>query len=493
MTKHVFVPAAVVFVLASGCYVGVADTYLVFDGGADPGRGCSAFTCGAHARCDASLGRCVCDDGYHWSGGRCVTDTTSESCEGVDCGGHGTCFVIPDGRAVCNCEKGYESIGRGCVPEIIVENGPDAGSAQDAGDASDVPVQVADKWRFVVAHYEETYAIADDGSLWHWGLNMYDAFQNDPIRSPARKGSDHDWAFVNGGIGETCGIKEDGSLWCWGANGDGRLGDGTTVDALDPVPVGADNLWRSVAIENIHACAVDIEGMLWGWGWNKMGQLGIGRFENEVYSTPQHGSDRDWLSVEVGVGHSCAIRNDRTAWCWGWNGFGQVGDGTGADRSSPVAVAAEGPWLALSPGGWHTCGLKDDGSAWCWGSNDHGELGDGSTVKQRTTPGPVMQTGRFVALDSGESAVCAVGDDQTLWCWGSLDSSDFPEPPTPVRLTGDAGWLSVSVGRGHACALKADETLWCWGEYGLGQVGHGAVPEDDRSWAPLPVKIVRAR
>jgi hypothetical protein len=244
--KHVAIAFVVAGAVLSGCYVGT-DTYIFFDGGQSDKDPCISSRCGAHGRCDPTTSACDCDEGYLWTSAGCVPDVQTESCDGVNCSGHGTCFVIRDGRAVCDCEKGYESYGISCIQEIVVEF-PDAGSPVDAGDSPDVPTHVEDRWQSVVAHYGETYAIADDGSLWHWGLNNYDAFFNEPIRSPVRKGGDSDWASVNGGIADTCGIKTDGSLWCWGGNGEGQLGDGTKVDSLDPVPVGTDHAWRSVAI-----------------------------------------------------------------------------------------------------------------------------------------------------------------------------------------------------------------------------------------------------
>ncbi len=101
---------------------------------------------------------------------------------------------------------------------------------------------------------------------------------------------------------------------------------------------------------------------------------------------------QDWASISAGYDHTCGVRTDGTAWCWGWNSDGQLGDGTTTKRKSPVRVGTANNWDSISAGNYdHTCGVRTNGTAWCWGQNGYGQLGDGTTTK-RLSPVQVVPT-----------------------------------------------------------------------------------------------------
>ncbi len=87
----------------------------------------------------------------------------------------------------------------------------------------------------------------------------------------------------------------------------------------------------------------------------------------------------------AGGTNTCARRTDGTAWCWGNNQYGRLGDGTTTNRSAPTQVAGLSNVTALDAGDYHTCARRTDGTAWCWGRADFGQIGDGATT-QRLTP-----------------------------------------------------------------------------------------------------------
>ena len=142
---------------------------------------------------------------------------------------------------------------------------------------------------------------------------------------------------ISAGSYHTCTILDDGTVRCWGGNEFGQLGDGTQVDRLTLTEVGLD-------------------------------------------------SGRMAISVSSGQRHTCAVLDDASLKCWGDNSYGQLGDGSTTQSSSPVSVGLSGVPVQVSSGKWHSCAILDDASLECWGRNDDGQLGDGSN-SHRSSPG----------------------------------------------------------------------------------------------------------
>ena len=291
--------------------------------------------------------------------------------------------------------------------------------------------------------------------------------------------------------GRRCAVA--GRLWCWGKNNNLGLGFADGLDRRLPTQVGSATNWATVSMSNLHTCATRTDGTLWCWGDNSAGALGDGSPENTLRQTlGRVGTANDWSFVSAGWFHSCAIKSDRSLWCWGMNGLGEVGDGTTTNRLTPVRVGSGSDWLTVSSGQYQTCGLRSGGTLWCWGGNDEGQLGIGSvepgsltsTMGVHPSPNQVGAGSVWTAVAAGENTTCAVRTDQTLWCWGAnrhgelADASAQSNVGSPVRLP-SSGWQSVGVGQVHVCALKTDRTIWCWGDNFTGQLGDGT--NDPRS------------
>jgi len=158
-----------------------------------------------------------------------------------------------------------------------------------------------------------------------------------------------------------------------------------------PVRVGSGNTWVMAAAGCIvadtrsHSLALKSDGTLWSWGWNYYGQLGDGTYTNRNVPV-RVGTDNDWTSISAGGMHSLAIKRSGTLWSWGSNEYGQLGNGdnTYSNKNIPVPVSSGTPWAAVSAGIWHSVGLKVTGTIWTWGNNDSGQLGDGSFVETNT-------------------------------------------------------------------------------------------------------------
>lgn len=245
------------------------------------------------------------------------------------------------------------------------------------------PVKVLNDVKSVEAGDRYTIAIKEDGTLWAWGKNNYgqlgDGTTTDRL-TPVKVMSGVKSVAAGGNLhpcAHTMAIKEDGSLWAWGANGDGQLGDGTTIMRLTPVQVM--NGVKSVAAKMDHTFAVREDGTLWAWGWCFYGELGDGTSRGVVTPVQVMSGIK---SVTAGQLHTLAIKEDGTLWAWGDNEYGQLGDGTTSIRLSPIQVMSS--VKSVAAGGYHTLAIKEDGTLWAWGYNSKGQLGDGSTTNRAT-------------------------------------------------------------------------------------------------------------
>ncbi len=238
-------------------------------------------------------------------------------------------------------------------------------------------------------------ALKSDGTLWAWGNNSHgqlgDGTKADKT-IPVRIGKDMKWVAIATGRDHSLALKSDGTLWAWGNNSHGQLGDGTKADKTVPVRIGKDKKWIEIEAGDLHSVGLQSDGTLWAWGNNSDGQLGDGTTIDKT-APVQIGKDAAWARVSAGAFHTVALKKDMTLWAWGNNSHGQLGDGTTAAKTAPIRIGTEARWVAVSAGDYHTLALYlCDGclatsTLWAWGYNDYGQLGDGTTT-DKTSPGP---------------------------------------------------------------------------------------------------------
>ncbi len=322
--------------------------------------------------------------------------------------------------------------------------------------------------------------VMSDGTLWAWGLNnngqLGDGTSTSRL-SPVQIGKSSKWISVAAGYSHSLAQKSDGTLWAWGYNGYGQLGDGTSTNRFSPVQVGTDNKWVSVAAGEFHSLALKSDGTLWAWGDNGYGQLGDGT--NTFRLSPvQVGTDNKWVSIAAGVVNSLALKSDGTLWAWGYNHDGEIGDGTSQNnRLAPVQVGIGYSWVAVAAGGFHSIAKKTDGTLWTWGWNGWGQLGDG-TYNTRLSPVQIGVATNWSTVAAGFNHTLALKSDGTLWSWGTNDNGQIGDNTTQTRLTptqigNDTSWLTVIAGNAYSIATKTDSTVWAWGLNGSGQFGDG--------------------
>ncbi len=281
------------------------------------------------------------------------------------------------------------------------------------------------------------------------------------------------------GARHTCVADGDGALSCWGSDAFGQFGDGQlTNPSAIPQPVPVPGYVTDVAANNRNTCARSPDGNLWCWGWNAYGQVGTGTTAPVQYPQLVGGPlAGNTAQIAAGDRHNCATSTNGTAWCWGYNPEGNLGDGTRTDRSAPVQVSGLEGVVRVTAGTLHSCALKNDGTVWCWGANNYGQLDDGANARSKL-PVEVALTSPAVDVCASAFSSCALDAAGVVRCWGRNDLGVLGTGSFTVQSTIGAAQLpqaakSIACGHHHACAVLADGSAWCWGFNGYGQVGDG--------------------
>lgn len=240
-----------------------------------------------------------------------------------------------------------------------------------------------------------------------------------------------------------------------------------------------------------HACALGSDGSAWCWGDNTFGALGDGStvsFQPRYSSGPVRVVGSDWTAISAAGADTCGLRDDATAWCWGDRT--SMGMTDPSEAGTPQQVP--GAWSQVSRGASHACGVRTDGTGWCWGDNGWGQLGQ---AEPAFSAAPLQVPGTWLELVAGfgyaTPTTCGIRSDHSAWCWGvgssgQLGNGATDSSVTPVQVAGDHQWSSLSVGGSHACGLDTAGAPWCWGANQDGRLGDGTFTERT---APVEVTI----
>ena len=265
--------------------------------------------------------------------------------------------------------------------------------------------------------------IKADSRVACWGDN--DNGQADPTSSPQGVDADTGFIAISAGDGHTCGIKADSAVVCWGDN-DNAQADPTSADG-----VNANTGFLALSAGGAHSCGIKADSRVACWGDNDNGQA-------DPTSGPRGvNANTRFLALSAGGAHSCGIKADSRVACWGDNDNGQA-DPT----SSPQGVDADTGFIAISAGGapadrhpgnaagGHTCGIRADGGAACWGLNSDERINPASAVA-------VSANTKFLALSAGGAHNCAIKADGAAACWGVNSAAQASPPPDDLSQTPD--------------------------------------------------------
>jgi alpha-tubulin suppressor-like RCC1 family protein len=298
-----------------------------------------------------------------------------------------------------------------------------------------------------------------------------------------------------------CAILDDNSLKCWGMNDYGQIGNGSTWATTNTPPgittptlvnVGFGRYAKAVALGERFTCAILDDNSARCWGQNLSGQLGNGSFITSTTPVVVNlGAGRTAKMIRAGIAHACAILDDNSLKCWGENDNGQLGNGTIIDSSTPLLVNLGLGRTAkyVGVGQMHSCAILDDNSLKCWGFNNGGQLGlgymSGGPPYVATPTAAVNFGGTLYAkvVTAGGGETCAILSDNSLKCWGYNNYGQLGQgnvTGSSVPLNVDLGSASVprratkiAVGLYHACASLDNGDLKCWGWNNYGQLGIG--------------------
>lgn len=225
------------------------------------------------------------------------------------------------------------------------------------------------------------------------------------------------------------------------------------------------------------SCAAARTGDVYCWGKNDVGQLGVatpaindGGYHTALNPVKVNGLG-GVVSVASGWGHSCAVRNDGSVWCWGANNVGQAGHPSFLDQLVPVRVPGLPAVASIHASGLGTCAVTVAGELWCWGDFEYfnGLLVAGKQQSDRASPGRIAGLSQVIAMGLGPNNACAVTVAGQVYCWGNSgngqigdnNASSYPGSPQHVLNVSDA--VTVAVSYGSVCAIRAGGALACWG------------------------------
>ncbi|HEX9487986.1 MAG TPA: hypothetical protein VF976_13035 [Gemmatimonadales bacterium] len=317
-------------------------------------------------------------------------------------------------------------------------------------------------------------ALSDSGAAYCWGSLWFSTPDTGfGPNTPRLVATSATFASLAAGSAVACGITTDAQGYCWGGSDPAVVPGGLRFRSLSPGRRDAYNAG------NEHTCGVAVDGAAWCWGADDDGQLGTASTRSTCYNgeinhdypcsdtpVPVTGAPR-FAAITAGGAHTCALTADGTAYCWGNNTWGQLGDSSTVSREQPMPVHDAPPLASIVAGADFTCGLTSAGAAFCWGHNDTGQLGIGAQDSlPHTLPASVARNVSLTSLDAAQRT-CALTPAGGAYCWGGGVTV-----PTPVA--GSLVFRSLGVGPGRAvalslfgptsvaCGIATDGRGYCW-------------------------------
>ncbi len=260
------------------------------------------------------------------------------------------------------------------------------------------------------------------------------------------------------------------------------VNDGTLDSAADTVTIMVLPVCKQVAVAPNHSVCLKSDGTIWSWGFNLYGQLGDGTNTSSYYSVVQEATkSTSWASISAGRDYTVAMKNDGTLWAWGYNFFGQLGNNSTANSNVPVQEATQAKdWLRFSAGVSTVAAIKTNYTLWSWGNNQYGEIGDGTTIDRTVPTQEATKATNWYQVTTGGWTTIAIKANRTLFGWGSNvkgqigDGTNTNRSIPTQEVTKATDWISATSGAYSSAAIKSNGTLWAWGGNSYGELGDGS-------------------
>jgi|KBSSwiStaDraftv2_1062776.scaffolds.fasta_scaffold95734_1 alpha-tubulin suppressor-like RCC1 family protein len=287
---------------------------------------------------------------------------------------------------------------------------------------------------------------------------------------------------VNPAISTTDVNGRAATRWTLGSTGGPKTVTATGGGFVRVFSGGGNVTYQVLSTGSRHTCGLATGGVAYCWGYNGDGQLGNGDIpagSGPVFALPQPSGTEGNLTFALllaGRFHSCATTLAGVGYCWGNNIDGRLGS-AGTSATSPVPVSGGMTFGKIAPGNLHTCGLDLAGRAFCWGANVDGQVGDGTNLN-RSSPTAVAGGMFYSSVKAGGLHSCAIDIAGNGWCWGNNGSGQLGNGSTtssnaPSAVSGGLTMSAISAGFLHTCALNAAGAAYCWGNNASGQLGNG--------------------
>lgn len=252
--------------------------------------------------------------------------------------------------------------------------------------------------------------------------------------------------------------------------------------------------WKNVATGYYHTAAIKQDGTLWTWGYNEYGQLGNGSdyytdgSDATKFSPVNIAPGSTWESVATGWFHTVAIKSDGTLWGWGNNEKGQLGNGTTIDKNLPQQIGTDNDWVYISCGQFSTFALKTNGTLWACGDNLNGQLGDGTNINKHN----LIQIGtntNWKSIEAGWYHTLGLKTDGSIWGWGKnvfgqVGDNTVVDKNIPTQIGNSTNWENISASMYHSLAIRSNGTLWAWGGNSFAQLGNNSTTHSH-----IPIQI----
>jgi len=284
---------------------------------------------------------------------------------------------------------------------------------------------------------------------------------------------------IVGGVSHALALTSTGEVYAWGNNSYGQLGNGSSSTQSTPVKINISNV-VDISAGSYHSLALTSTGEVYAWGYNNYGQLGDGTTTNKSTPTRVIGLPADVVKVVAGYSHSLALTSSGDIYAWGYNYYGQLGNGTTSNSYTPVKVTGLTiSAIGVTAGEDYSLALMSSGEVYAWGKNSNGQLGDGTTTNRYT---PTKVTGLptdVVKVTAGSAHSLALTSSGSIYAWGynyygQLGDGTTNASSVPKQVSSLSGVKDVESSYQSVYAISQDNKLYAWGYNSNGQLGDGS-------------------